>query len=254
MNKIHTGYSNLEFNVKTILSFHKELLELTVPEAAGHYRVDDNVIMEIRSDGTRKIRFTPVEALYVEEAMEQLELAYLDAINDSSINPLLLIPCVILDFLCIHPFKDGNGWMSRLLTLLLLYKAGFDAGRYISFEERINNTKGYYYEALYLSSDNWHENSNDYSFFIENFLLTLFTCYKELDKRFATINSKKVSKSARIEATVLNSVLPISKSEICKILPDISPTTVEAVLGKMVKTGSIIKVGLGRNLHYIRKI
>ncbi len=101
--------------------------------------------------------------------------------------------------------------MSRLLTLLLIYKAGFDASRYISFEEQINRTKGSYYESFRKSSINWHENKNDYFFFVENFLITLFCCYKELDKRFATVNSKKINKTSRIEATILNSILPISK-------------------------------------------
>ena len=143
--------------------------------------------------------------------------------------------------------------MSRLLSLLLLYKNGFDAGKYVSFEEQINKYKGYYYEALRLSSINWHENTNDYAPFIENFLSTLYMCYKELDKRFAVANEGKVSKSKRIEATVLNSIAPISKKEVCDILPDISPTTIEAVLGKMVKDGQIVKIGSARNTKYIRK-
>ena len=130
--------------------------------------------------------------------------------------------------------------MSRLLTLLLLYKAGFDAGRYISFEEQINKTKGYYYESLRKSSLNQHENRNDYFFFIEIFCITLFNCYKELDKRFATVNSKKINKTSRIETTILNSVLTISKKEIAAILPDVSITTIEAVLGKMLKEEKII--------------
>ena len=165
----------------------------------------------------------------------------------------MLIPCVILDFLCIHPFSDGNGRMSRLLTSLLLYQAGFDAGRYISFEERINKNKGYYYEALRESSIGWHENENDYFFFVENFLVTLFDCYKELDRRFATVNGKKINKASRIEATVLNSILPISKKEISDILPDASVTTIEAVLSKMLKANEIMKVGEGKNTKYIRK-
>lgn len=142
--------------------------------------------------------------------------------------------------------------MSRLLSLLLLYKNGFDAGKYVSFEEQINKYKNLYYEALRGSSINWHENRNDYLPFIENFLSMLYMCYKELDKRFAIINESKISKSARIEATVLNSVAPISKKEICNILPNVSPTTVEAVLGKMVKNGQILKIGSSKNLKYIR--
>ena len=184
--------------------------------------------------------------------MEQLELAYLDACNDANINQLLLIPCVILDFLCIHPFRDGNGRMSRLLSLLLLYKNGYDVGKYVSFEEQINNHKAFYYEALRQSSDGWHTNENSYFPFIENFLSTLYMCYKELDKRFAVVHGKKITKKARIEATVLNSLTPLSKAEICKILPDVSPTTVEAVLGVMVRDGAIQRIGAGRASRYLK--
>ena len=177
----------------------------------------------------------------------------MEAISDAAINQLLLIPCVILDFLCIHPFRDGNGRMSRLLSLLLLYKNGYDAGKYVSFEEQINNYKAYYYEALRQSSAGWDTNKNDYFPFMENFLSTLYMCYKELDKRFAVVHGKKVTKQARIEATVLHSLTPVSKSAICHILPDVSPTTVEAVLGAMVKAGTIRKIGQGRGSRYIAR-
>lgn len=253
LNLIHNNYQNLKFSEANILSLHEMMLHIAKPNVAGKYKENDNVILEVKSDGTRSVRFSPVSASETKESMNQLVLAYIDARDNSNINQLLLIPCVILDFLCIHPFSDGNGRMSRLLTLLLLYKAGFDAGRYISFEEQINKTKGYYYESLRKSSINWHENKNDYFFFVENFLITLFNCYKELDKRFATVNSKKINKTSRIEATILNSVLPISKKEIATILPDVSITTIETVLGKMLKEEKIIKIGEGVNTKYIRK-
>ena len=227
-------------------------MQFTGNGIGGHYKTDDNVILEIDADGKRKVRFRPTPARETPDAMEQLTLGYLDARNDANINQLLLIPCVILDFLCIHPFRDGNGRMSRLLSLLLLYKNGFDAGKYVSFEEQINNYKAYYYEALRQSSIGWESNENTYFPFIENFLSMLYMCYKELDKRFAVVHGKRITKKARIEATVLNSLTPISKAEICQILPDVSPTTVEAVLGAMVRTGSIQRVGSGRMTRYIK--
>ena len=253
LNIIHNNFADISVTEANILSLHETMLRIAKPSVAGKYKEHDNAILEIKSDGTRCVRFSPVSANETKNAMEQMILAYIDTRDNLNINQLLLIPCVILDFLCIHPFSDGNGRMSRLLTLLLLYKAGFDAGKYISFEEQINKTKGYYYEALRKSSLNWHENKNDYFFFVENFLITLFACYKELDKRFATVNSKKINKTSRIEATILNSVLPISKKEISDILPDVSITTIEAVLGKMLKEDKIIKVGEGKNTKYIRK-
>jgi Fic family protein len=252
LNEIHLGYTHIDFRQSDILRLHEIMMSFAGYEYGGQYKTDDNVILEIDADGNRRIRFRPTSASETPKAMEQLELAYLDARGNSNINQLLLIPCVILDFLCIHPFRDGNGRMSRLLSLLLLYKNGFDAGKYVSFEEQINNYKAYYYEALRQSSAGWETNENSYFPFIENFLSTLYMCYKELDKRFAVVHGKKITKKARIEATVLNSLTPLSKAEICKILPDVSPTTVEAVLGIMVKTGSIKRIGAGRMTKYIK--
>ena len=252
LNEIHSGYEHIDFRQRDILRLHEVMMGFTGYEYGGKYKTDDNVILEIDADGNRRVRFRPTPASETPEAMEQLEFAYFDARCDANINQLLLIPCVILDFLCIHPFRDGNGRMSRLLSLLLLYKSGFDAGKYVSFEEQINNYKAYYYEALRQSSAGWDTNENSYFPFVENFLSTLYMCYKELDKRFAVVNGKKVTKKARIEATVLSSLTPISKAEICKILPDVSPTTVEAVLGEMVRAGAVKRIGAGRASRYIK--
>ena len=254
LNQIHLNYSSIEFNENSILRLHEILMSYSGYEYGGKYKADDNLIIEEDKDGSRKVRFKPVSAIETPKAMEQLILAYIDASSNANINQLLLIPCVILDFLCIHPFKDGNGRMSRLLSLLLLYKNGFDAGKYVSFEEQINNSKGHYYEALKESSELCNANANSYIPFIQNFLSTLYMCYKELDKRFNVVNSKKITKKARIEATVLNNLTPISKAEICNVLPDVSPTTVEKVLGEMVKDGRIQVIGSGKNTKYIRSI
>ena len=252
LNAIHMGYEYMDFRKSDILRLHEMMMSIAGYEYGGQYKTDDNVILEVDANGRQRVRFRPMPAAETPEAMEQLELAYLAARNNANINQLLLIPCVILDFLCIHPFRDGNGRMSRLLSLFLLYKNGYDAGKYVSFEEQINNYKAYYYEALRQSSEGWKKNENSYFPFIENFLSTLYMCYKELDKRFAVVHGKKITKKARVEATVLNHLTPISKAEICRILPDVSPTTVEAVLGAMVKSGSIRRIGQGRNSKYVR--
>ncbi len=251
LNLIHQEGNLLDIRERDILRLHEMMLSYT-PVHGGHYKETDNVIMEI-TGGFRRVRFSPVSAEETAAAMEQLILAYMDGRSNYNINQLLLIPCFILDFLCIHPFTDGNGRISRLLSLLLLYKNGFDAGRYISFEEQINRMKANYYQALRDSSVGWHEGNNSYFPFIENFITALLFCYKELDKRFAVVNSKKVTKRGRIEAAVLNSIMPISKQEICYILPDVSATTVEAVLAVMVKNGQIEKIGAARSIKYIKK-
>ena len=251
--EVHTEYGSMDFNQADILRLHAIMMNIAGYSYAGRYKEFDNDIIEEDMDGRRRIRFHPTSAAETPDEMEQLVLAYQEARDNPLINQLLLIPCVILDFLCIHPFRDGNGRISRLLSLLLLYKNGFDAGKYISFEEQINNRKGNYYDALKQSSLGWHENQNDYSAFILEFMTTLYACYKELDKRFAVVGSRKVTKQARVEATVLNALTPISKADICKILPDISATTVEAVLGQMVRNGQVRKVGTGRGTRYVRK-
>ena len=252
LNEVHLGFEHIDFRERDILRLHEIMMSLAGYEYGGQYKTDDNVILEVDADGYRRVRFRPTPTKETPKAMEQLELAYMEARSDANINQLLLIPCVILDFLCIHPFRDGNGRMSRLLSLLLLYKNGFDAGKYVSFEEQINNYKDYYYEALRQSSDGWETNENSYFPFMENFLSILYLCYKELDKRFAVVHGKRITKRARIEAVILNSLTPLSKAEICKILPDVSPTTVEAVLGAMVKSGAVKRIGASRSARYLK--
>ena len=250
--EIHTGFADMDFREADILRLHAIMMNIAGYSYAGKYKEVDNDIIEEDKYGRRRIRFHPTSAAETPDEMEQLILAYQEARDNPNINQLLLIPCVILDFLCIHPFRDGNGRISRLLSLLLLYRNGFDAGKYISFEEQINLRKGNYYDALGQSSQGWRESQNDYSAYMMEFLSTLYMCYKELDKRFAVIGSRKVTKQARVEATVLNSLTPISKADVSKILPDVSPTTIEIVLGQMVKAGAIRKIGSGRGTRYVR--
>ena len=249
---VHANHDILQFSEADILGLHRTMLSVAGEGYAGSYKAEDNVIIEADGLGNRRVRFEPTSASDTPQAMEQLVLAYQDARDKASINQLLLIPCVILDFLCIHPFRDGNGRMSRLLSLLLLYKNGFDVGKYISFEEQINRRKGDYYEALRQSSIGWNENTSDYFPFMGDFLQTLYRCYQELDFRFATVEDGRASKSGRVEAVVLDSLTPLSKADICAILPDVSPTTIEAVLGRMVRDGSILKLGAGRATRYRR--
>lgn len=249
---IHNNYEYLSFNKETVLRLHEILLSHTNISDRGVYKKRDNVIREIRNDGTSLIRWNPTSSKDTSEAMDQLFLSYLDASNDYEINDLLLIPSVILDFLCIHPFSDGNGRMSRLLSLLLLYKSGFDIPKYISYEEQINKYKGSYYEALKNSSYAWHENNSNYIYFIENFILMLFYCYNELETRYLVLDSKKYKKYERVEKLIDNSIIPISKKEISEILLDVSPTTIELVLSNLVKEGKIKKIGTNKNAKYIK--
>ena len=141
LNAIHLHHDVLDIRQSDILGLHETMMQIAGYEYGGQYKTGDNYIIEEDKNGNRKVRFKPTPAHEVEMAIEQFELAYMEARNDANINQLLLIPCVVLDFLCIHPFRDGNGRMSRLLSLLLLYKNGYDAGKYVFFEEQINNYK-----------------------------------------------------------------------------------------------------------------
>lgn len=249
LNLVHTHYAEISFDVNTILSFHALLLSKSGYEYGGKFKSENNLIMERGADGTRQVRFTPTPATYTERAVEQLVFAYLEARDNANINQLLLIPCVILDFLCIHPFRDENGRISRLLSLLLLYKNGFDIGKWISYEEKINETKDEYYAALKASSEGWHENENNPFVFMEYFMRTLLFCYDDFDRRFASAGSSR--KGERVELVLMRSVVPLSKADICRALPEVSPTTVEAVLGRMVKEGKILKTGAARSTRYV---
>jgi len=250
LNLIHNEHGSLDIEEEFILNIHRAMMSYT-PQGGGSYKTQDNVVISINELGVRSVRFKPVTHEETPEAMGQMILAYIDARDDAGIDPLILIPCFILDFLCIHPFSDGNGRISRLLSLLLMYKSGIDAGRYISFEEQINKTKDRYYESLRRSSAEWHTNGNDYVPFIENFIFTLFICYKELDRRFEVVGDKKVNKGNRIEAVVKSSIGPVSKKEIGILLPDISPTTIESKLSELQKHGKIRKTGSYKDARYL---
>ncbi|MBP3902138.1 MAG: Fic family protein [Blautia sp.] len=252
LNLIHANHDNMDIDETIILTFHRMILGNTNLQEAGHYKKANNFIMEYSPDGSRHVRFKPVLAKNVQAAMEQMLMAYYDARQDSEIAPLLIIPCVILDFLCIHPFLDGNGRVSRLLTVLLLYLSGYDIVRYISLEGQINKYKSGYYEALKISSESWHENENDYIPFIINFLQILYRCFKDLDEAFTDISLEKAGKSERVESILLGTIVPISKREIMEKVPDISVKTVELVLSKMLKAKKIKKIGTYRDARYMR--
>jgi Fic family protein len=253
LNRIHMDYQTIDIETRQILLLHRDLLERKQTPTRGMLKTVDNVIMQINTDGSRSIRFRPVPAIETPQSMEQLELAFIDARSNSNINPLLLIPCYILDFLCIHPFEDGNGRMSRLLTLLLLYKTGYDVGKYVSLENIINKNKGMYYQKLYESSSCWSDNHNSYWPFIENFLMTLLSAYNELARRYEIIKDKKLSKAQRVEETIKTTLGKISKEEIHEIWPDISINTIELELARLLKEGLIEKIGNTNGAAYFWK-
>lgn len=178
--------------------------------------------------------------------------SFLKAWEANKMDKLILIPMFILDFLCIHPFSDGNGRMSRLLTLLLFYKAGYIVGKYISMEMLIEKTKETYYEALQISSTGWHDNANSYEPFVKYYLGIMLKAYNEFENRVEHLKHRRLSKPERIKAIIDQKVGRITKREIMEQCPDISRVTVERTLTDLVKSGYIAKVGAGPKTGYVR--
>ena len=249
---IHESYEYIVPRPSLILQLHRDLYSYSQKAAGGSYKNADNVIAETDAEGHQKARFIPVPAFQTTEAMEELCREFWEVWEADYIDKLLLIPMFILDFLCIHPFNDGNGRMSRLLTLLLFYKAGYIVGKYISMEMLIEKTKETYYEALQVSSTGWHENENRYEPFVKYYLGITLKAYNEFESRVEHLKNRTLSKPERIRAMIDQKVGKITKREILDACPDISKTTVERTLTELVKSGYIAKVGSGPATGYVR--
>lgn len=249
---IHESYEYINPRPNIILQLHRDLYSYSQGAAGGCYKNSDNVIAETNAEGHQKARFVPVPAFQTSEAMEELCSRFLEAWEADRIDKLILIPMFILDFLCIHPFNDGNGRMSRLLTLLLFYKAGYIVGKYVSMEMLIEKTKETYYEALQASSTGWHEGENSYEPFVKYYLGIMLKAYNEFESRVEHLKHRSLSKPDRIKAVIDNKVGKITKKEIMELCPDISKVTVERTLTDLVKSGHIAKVGAGPSTGYVR--
>ena len=249
---IHESYEYINPRPNIIMQLHRDLYSYSQGAAGGSYKNSDNVIAETDAEGHQKARLIPVPAFQTAEAMEELCTRFLEAWEADRIDKLVLIPMFILDFLCIHPFNDGNGRMSRLLTLLLFYKAGYIVGKYVSMEMLIEKTKETYYEALQASSSGWHEGENSYEPFVKYYLGIMLKAYNEFESRVEHLKHRRISKPDRIKAMIDNKVGKITKKEIMELCPDISKVTVERTLTDLVKSGYIAKVGAGPSTGYVR--
>ena len=233
------------------MQLHRDLYKFSGKSIGGSFKNSDNVIAEELPDGQQIVRFKPVPAWETPEAITALCSAFQEAAQDAELDPLLLIPIFILDFLCIHPFNDGNGRMSRLLTLLLLYRSGYLVGKYISIEKLISDTKETYYEALQASSYNWHEGTNDYAPFVTYMLGILVAAYRDFESRIELLTTKGLSKPDRVREIIRNHLGKITKSEIIAQCPDISQITVQRALADLLKNGEITKLSGGRYTAYV---
>ncbi len=248
---IHESYAHIPFSSNHIMQLHKYLYSYSANESGGKYKCQDNIIEEIDSKGNKKIRFQPLSAWETPEAIEAMVSEYNKSINGANVCKLVITAMSILDFLCIHPFGDGNGRISRLLTVLLLYKAEYQICKYISIERIIEASKETYYEVLEQSSINWQKGENNYEPFIRYMLGVILKAYREFDERARELRSVKVSKPKQIENAIKTSLGVISKAEIMSKCPNISLVTVQRTLAELSKQQKIIKVGSGKNIAYI---
>lgn len=254
LNTIHESNEYIPVRPSYILQLHRDLLKRAGLSYGGHFKNVQNYINETKPDGTVITRFTPVAPYDTPEAIKNLCNAYEQAIAGEKIDSLILIPTFICDFLCIHPFNDGNGRMSRLLTLLLLYKNGYSVGKYISIEKQIEKTKDIYYDTLEEADAGWHEEENDFIPFIRYMLQVILACYTEFEERVGLMNSSGQGSSAYdiVKKYTEEKVGKFTGAEVVTHCPSIGRSSVLAALKKLTEEGVILKQGSGRTTFYVR--
>lgn len=249
LNTIHQSYDYIPIKSSIFLQLHRDLYKFA-GNAGGTFKSVDNVIEQEDVQGNKFIRFQPVPAWETPQYIDAICNAFEETCKNQQCDPLILIPMFILDFLCIHPFNDGNGRMSRLLSLLLLYRAGYIVGMYISIEKLIEQSKETYYEVLQESSLKWHEEKNDYEPFVRYMLGVLLAAYREFSSRVQLLATSGMSKPERVREIIQGNLGKITKTEIMEQCPDISKITIERAISEMVKNGEVLKIGGGRYTSY----
>ena len=251
LNLIHESGQHMPFTNNVILQMHSMLYRY-LPMSGGKWKGIDNEIIERNADGSvRRIRFKPTSAADTPEAMEQLALRYKDAIQIHNQEPLVVVPLAILDFLCVHPFVDGNGRSARLLTLLLLYHFGYEVGRYISLERIFEESKETYYETLEASSKNWHEGKHNSFPWLRYFWGALLRAYQEFEERVGQIETSRGSKTEHVKSAVRRRIAPFAISDIEKDCPGVSRDMIRLVLRELKKDGLISPQGKGRGARWL---
>jgi Fic family protein len=248
---VHESGEHMPFNEGTVLQLHGMLYRY-MPQPGGVWKATNNDIVERHPDGSTRIRFRPVPAHLTPMAMTDLVGRYRHALDQHLADPLVLVPLVVLDFLCIHPFADGNGRTARLLTLQLLYHFDCAVGRYISLERIFEESKESYYETLEASSQGWHEGRHDIAPWLGYFWGALLRAYKEFEERVGQIEHGRGSKGDRVRAEVLKRTLPFSISELEDACPGVSRDMVRLVLRAMKSEGLIAPTGKGRGAKWVR--
>ncbi len=249
---IHESFEYIPIKKEIILQLHKDLFKYSDRSIGGKFKNTQNYISETLANGETFILFTPLKPYETTPAVDMICESYNREIDRGQINPLILIPAFIHDFLCIHPFNDGNGRMSRLLTTLLLYQQGYLVGRYISLEEKIEKTKDSYYMALEKSGVGWHEGKEDPTYFIKYILGTIISAYRDFEERVDIFDNKS-SALDQVEFAVKNKIGKFTKSDIMELTPGISRASVENSLKELVDKGVLERHGKGRATYYVKK-
>ena len=251
LNIIHESFEYIPITPNYILQLHHELYKTTSKTIGGKFKGVQNYISAKYPDGHEEILFTPLSPFETPEAMRNLCDEFNKCVDNDSVEALLLIPTFISDFVCIHPFSDGNGRMSRLLTTLLLYRLGYYVGKYISIEKLIEKNKDAYYDALSKVNKGWHENDNDPTPFIKYILRILLTAYREFEDRMSLVEAKQSSYDY-VKNTTDQILGKFSKAELLERCPSIAKSTLEAALKKLVEDGYIKKSGQGKSTFYYK--
>lgn len=251
LNIIHESFDTIPISQNYILQFHKILYSHMNNPMAGRTKSVQNYISATYSDGHVETLFTSLAPYETPEALDRICEEYNRVIGNMEVEPLIAITVFIHDFLCIHPFNDGNGRMSRLLTTLLLYRNGFYVGKYISLEAKIAKNKDLYYDALGQSQDGWHEGTEDAVPFIKYLLGTVLAAYKDFEERFALVETKLPALEMVRRAT-LNKIGRFTKQDIHELCPSLSISSIEGALRKLVAFGELKREGLGKNTCYYR--
>ena len=249
LDLIHERYAHIPVTPNVILQLHRDLYSMEEASFAGRWKYSDNAIVERLPDGRLQTRFEPTSAAATPEAVESLCQTYNESIRQGVFSPLLCVAQFVFDFVSIHPFVDGNGRMSRLFMLLLLYQNGYLVGKYSSLEGKIECTKQTYYEVLQKSSAGWAVRENDYLPFVTYFLGIVLSCYRELDEKLSIVNASN-SNEDLIRNCLAKAIVPISKREIERSCPMLSTRTIERTLQKMAKEGAVLKIGAARATCY----
>lgn len=250
LEMVHESFEYMPITANVILQLHKKLYSLLPTSFGGVYKTTANEIDEIRTDGTVVVRFKPLEPLETPDALDRLCKTYNEIIATGEVDPLVVIPTFIHDFLCIHPFNDGNGRMSRILTTLLLYKSGYVVGKYISLEKKIHDNKEEYYDALLRASENWHEGQNDDTAFTKYLLGVILSAYRDFEERLHIITGKKTAREMVREVFAIK-LGKVTKSDIMEMCPSLSRSAVEKALRELIEENHISKHGNGPATFYV---